>query len=74
MIKVNVQDKDAQLVVLNTLYPDSGIKVRIEGELELYDITDMWKKRGVKKKLRMFKRVRGMGHLQKMFMAFWKKT
>lgn len=40
MIKVNVQDKDAQLVVLNTLYPDSGIKVRIEGELELYDITE----------------------------------
>lgn len=40
MIKVNVHDKDAQLVVLNTLYPDSGIKVRIEGELELYDITE----------------------------------
>ena len=93
MIKVNVHDKDAQLVVLNTLYPDSGIKVRIEGELELYDITEalvveLFKNLlhenlvsevtfsyvGVKKKLRMFKRVRGMGHLQKMFMAFWKKT
>lgn len=96
MIKVNVHDKDAQLVVLKTLYPESGVKMRIEGELELYDITEalvvelfknllhknlvsevtfhMWKKREVKKKLRLFKRVRGMGHLQKMFMAFWKKT
>ena len=93
MIKVNVHDKDAQLVVLNTLYPDSGIKVRIEGELELYDITEalvveLFKNLlhenlvsevtfsyvEEKRKLRMFKRVRGMGHLQKMFMAFWKKT
>lgn len=40
MIKVNVHDKDAQLVVLNTLYPESGVKMRIEGELELYDITE----------------------------------
>lgn len=40
MIKVNVHDKDAQLVVLKTLYPESGVKMRIEGELELYDITE----------------------------------
>jgi predicted DNA-binding transcriptional regulator len=40
MIKVNIQDKDAQLVVLKTLYPESGVKMRIEGELEVYDITE----------------------------------
>lgn len=40
MIKVNVHDKDAQLVVLKTLYPESGVKMRIEGELEVYDITE----------------------------------
>ena len=40
MIKVNVHDKDAQLVVLKTIYRESGVKMRIEGELELYDITE----------------------------------
>lgn len=40
MIKVNVHDKDAQLVVMKTLYPESGVKMRIEGELELCDITE----------------------------------
>lgn len=40
MIKVNVHDKDAQQVVLKTLYPESGVKMQIEGELELYDITE----------------------------------
>ena len=40
MIKVNVHDKDAQQVVMKTLYPESGVKMRIEGELELYDITE----------------------------------
>ena len=96
MIKVNVHDKDAQLVVLNTLYPDSGIKVRIEGELELYDITEALvvelfknllhenlvsevtfsyvEEKRSKEEVKNVKRVRGMGHLQKMFMAFWKKT
>ena len=40
MLKIIVQGKEAQKVVLSTIYPDVNVNLRVEGNLVLEDLTD----------------------------------